>query len=159
MIWLGLGGNVGDVVSTLASARADLAAQSPTPLVISPCYTSAPWGGVPQGAYVNQVVGMTFSGAPEALLTTLQNIERAHGRDRERETRWGPRTLDLDLLSWPGHTCETPRLTLPHPRLAERRFVLRPWADVAPEVVPFGLDRTVAELLASCADSGWVRRC
>jgi 2-amino-4-hydroxy-6-hydroxymethyldihydropteridine diphosphokinase len=157
-VWIGLGGNVGDVAKTLAAAQQALTEVAQGPLLSSPLYRSAPWGDVAQACFVNQVIGMIPRLGPEATLSALQEIERAHGRDRERETRWGPRTLDLDLLCWPGITRETARLRLPHPRLAERRFVLAPWASVAPDLVPYGLEHTVAALLAVCSDASWVRR-
>ncbi|MEZ4468350.1 MAG: 2-amino-4-hydroxy-6-hydroxymethyldihydropteridine diphosphokinase [bacterium] len=99
------------------------------------------------------MVGLTPRLGPDETLARLLEIERAHGRSRGE--RWGPRTLDLDILSWPGVVSASARLTLPHPRLAERRFVLAPWAAVAP-----GLrvgEQTVAGLLADCPDGGGLR--
>ena len=79
--------------------------------------------------------------SPMETLEVLQRIEEKHGRIRGE--KWGPRTLDLDLLSWPGETIEHERLTLPHPRIAERGFVLIPWATIAPDLVPFGMENSV----------------
>lgn len=154
--WIGLGGNVGAVEATLASARRRLEALSAAPLVASPIYETAPWGEARQPPYLNQVVGIVPRMGPLETLRALQAIEADHGRVRGR--RWGPRPLDLDLLCWPRTTIDTPALVLPHPRLAERRFVLAPWNDVAPDLVVPGLGRTVAELLADCPDASWVRR-
>lgn len=159
LVWVGLGGNRGDVRATLAGARAALAARSAGPLVASPIYASAPWGDGDQPIFFNQVVGMAPTGAPRELLDALQAMEARFGRERARERRWGPRTLDLDLLCWPGVVADAPALTLPHPRLAQRRFVLAPWFELAPALVPFGLEAAVGALLADCADGGWVRRC
>jgi len=154
--WIGLGGNLGDVRRTLNEARAALALSSTRPLVASALYGSAPWGERPEsgGPFLNQVVGLWTRATPEALLATLLALEATHGR--ERSVRWGPRTLDLDLLAFGSATRSTSALTAPHPRLAERRFVLMPWAQVAPDfpVPPTGA--TVASLLAACPDPGAV---
>jgi 2-amino-4-hydroxy-6-hydroxymethyldihydropteridine diphosphokinase len=157
--WYSLGGNRGDVEAALAGARAALRALSAGPLVCSPLYMSEAWGGVTQAPFLNQVVGGVPRLGPAEMLHALQAVEREWGRDRAQEDRWGSRTLDVDLLSWPRRTVDTAALTLPHPRLAQRRFVLAPWTDAAPGVVPFGLERAVAELLGACPDSSWVRRC
>jgi 2-amino-4-hydroxy-6-hydroxymethyldihydropteridine diphosphokinase len=159
LVWVGLGGNRGDVRATLAGARAALAAASSGPFSASPIYASAPWGEGDQPIFYNQVVGLAPTGSPRALLAALQAMEARFGRDRATERRWGPRTLDLDLLSWPGVHSADPFLTLPHPRMAQRRFVLAPLFEVAPALVPFGLEASVGALLADCPDGGWVRRC
>jgi len=152
-----MGGNIGDVSQRLASARTALDALAEGGLTQSPMYETAPWGLTTQATFLNQVVGFVPRSSPEATLLGLQAIERAHGR--KREIKWGPRTLDLDLLCWPDRVVDTVDLVLPHPGLSARRFVLEPWAEVAPDLVPAGLDRTVRALLAGCTDSGWVRRC
>ena len=97
-------------------------------------------------AYLNAVVLVRTSLAPHALLTLLQDIEKANGRVRDE--RWGDRTLDLDLIDYAGMRSSTADLTLPHPRAHERAFVLRPWAEVAPEAELPGHGR-VADLLAA----------
>jgi len=152
-----MGGNVGDVDGTLTSARAALRALAGGTLIESSIYETAPWGLTTQAAFLNQVVGFVPEGSPEDTLREVQAIERAHGR--QREIKWGPRTLDLDLLCWPDRVVETADLVLPHPGLGKRRFVLEPLAEVAPDLVPAGYSRTVKALLADCTDSGWVRRC
>jgi 2-amino-4-hydroxy-6-hydroxymethyldihydropteridine diphosphokinase len=155
--WIGLGGNEGDVAATLSAARAALTVLSTAPPVASPLYESAPWGVAGQANFLNQIVGLAPALGPWETLRALQAVEAALGRVRRE--RWGPRTIDLDLLCWPGRTTADPALTLPHPRIAARRFVLAPWADVAPDLVVPGLGRTVADLLAACSDASWVRRC
>lgn len=152
--WISLGGNEGDglqaVARRLESAVAHLATLAAGPVVISPVYRTPPWGVTDQQDFLNQIAGFPTARGPEALLAALLEIEAAHGRVRRR--RWGPRTLDLDLLMLGSTLRDTAALTLPHPRLADRRFVLQPWADVAPEVQVPGHDRTVAALLAACPD-------
>ncbi len=96
----------------------------------SPLYRSAPLGPADQPDYVNAVAGLETALPPAQLLAALQAIE--HRRGRVRRQRWGPRTLDLDILLYDDLVQDDPRLTLPHPRLAQRRFVLYPLRDIAP---------------------------
>jgi 2-amino-4-hydroxy-6-hydroxymethyldihydropteridine diphosphokinase len=85
-------------------------------------------------AYLNQVVSIETAWPAEHLLLRLQDIERRHGRERSG-VRYEPRTLDLDLIVWGSVVCDTPHLTLPHPRAHERRFVLEPWLEIEPDAV------------------------
>ncbi len=124
---LGLGSNIADRLEHLQAA-VDLLA----PLAVSPVYETAPVGGPEQGPYLNAVV-LVAASDPVRLLRQAQAVEAA--RDRVRAERWGPRTLDVDLLDVGGMVLDTPELTLPHPRAAYRTFVLAPWLDVAPEAV------------------------
>lgn len=145
---LALGSNLGDRLGHLQAA-VDLLA----PIAVSAVYETEPVGGPEQGAYLNAVV-LVPAASPERLLRQAQAVERA--RDRVREERWGPRTLDVDVLDVGGIILQTPELTLPHPRAAERAFVLAPWLDVAPEAVIPGSGR-VADLLQRVGSEG-VRR-
>lgn len=156
LAWIGLGGNLGDVPATLARARAALERLGTGPLRASGLYGSTAWptGTADQPDHVNQVVGLPTRLPPQPLLEALLALESELGRVRGE--RWGPRVVDLDLLAWDFVRMETPTLTLPHPRLAERRFVLLPWSEVAPDFRVAGPDRTVAELLAACPDPGRV---
>lgn len=114
----------------------------------SPLYRTAPVGGPPgQSDYLNAVAAVDTMLAPEHLLTALQAIETAQGR--VRTVRWGPRTLDLDVLLYDQLTCDDPKLTLPHPRLHERAFVLYPLHDIAPMLMIPGRGSLV-ECLAHC---------
>ncbi len=124
--YVGLGANLGD--RRLAFDRA--LAQLPGVVeAVSPIYETAPVGP-PQPSFLNAAVRLRTPLSPLALLDALLEIERALGRDRQRETRWGPRTLDLDVLLWPGRALREPRLHVPHPRLGERAFALAPLLDV-----------------------------
>ncbi len=130
--YVGLGANLGDALATLRAAIAELAASPGIQDVrVAPFYRTAPVDATGPD-FVNTVVALRTRLAPEALLDRLQQIEAAHGR--ERPYRNAPRTLDLDLLLHGSVTQVTPRLTLPHPRMHERAFVLAPLADLAPDL-------------------------
>jgi len=111
-------------------------------------------GNVVQPPFLNAAVLLETAFDPEALLEFLLKTERRYGRDRSRETKKGPRTLDLDLLLMDDFVLDTPQLTLPHPSLAERRFVLTPLAEVAPSWRHPQLGKTMAELLAELPSTG-----
>jgi 2-amino-4-hydroxy-6-hydroxymethyldihydropteridine diphosphokinase len=119
-------------------------------------YLTEPVGGPQQEWYLNQVVAGETALLPEQLLAACLEVEAAFGR--ERLVRNGPRTLDVDILFFADLVSESPSLTLPHPRLHERRFVLEPLCEIAPELVHPRLHLTVRELLARCLDVSEVRR-
>jgi len=147
--YVGLGGNVGDVAATLEAACIELGLLAGTRVVAcSPLYRTPAWGGIEQPDFLNAVAALDTTLDPPALLAGLLRIERAHGRDRDRETRWGPRTLDLDLLLHGSGPWHGPGLDVPHPRMAERTFVLVPLLDVAPDVVIPGVGRGADALAA-----------
>jgi 2-amino-4-hydroxy-6-hydroxymethyldihydropteridine diphosphokinase len=129
--FIGAGANLGDALATLRRARQQLCAQPGiSGLRASALYRSAAVGPGPQEDYLNAVFALDCSLTPSQLLTTLQRLENAAGRVRGE--RWGPRTLDLDLLLFGELTCNAPQLTLPHPRLHERNFVLLPLRELVP---------------------------
>jgi 2-amino-4-hydroxy-6-hydroxymethyldihydropteridine diphosphokinase len=125
---VGLGANLGDRLATLKSAIGGLGQQGAQIVAVSDVYESAAVGP-PQPDYLNAAALLDSSLPPLGLLQVLLAVERAHGR--ERRVRWGPRTLDLDLLFSPGLVVSTPELTVPHPELTRRAFALRPLLDVA----------------------------
>ena len=126
---LGLGGNVGDVRTTLDRAVAALCDGRDVRLVArSSDYRTPPWGVTDQPAFVNLALVVETALAPRALLERALAIEAAFGRDRAREQRWGPRTLDIDIIAYDAIETHEPGLTLPHPRGLERAFVLAPLA-------------------------------
>lgn len=145
---IGLGGNVGseaEILARFVHARAALtalgalrsAALYRTAAIELPRDPALP-AGPASPAFLNSAVRVAFDGQPGALIATLQELERLLGRARERETRWGPRTIDLDVLVWGDRRLDTPELEVPHPRLAERRFALAPLIDLLGEdfVIP-----------------------
>src|ERR1044072_1921152 len=131
---LALGGNLGDVRATLARAIAMLCERSDIRLLARPPDYLTPRGGEKdQPPFVTLCIAVDTPLPPHALLARAQAVERAFGRDRTREQRWGPRTLDIDLIDYQGVTVATPELTLPHPRALERAFVLAPLAEIVPD--------------------------
>jgi 2-amino-4-hydroxy-6-hydroxymethyldihydropteridine diphosphokinase len=131
--YLGLGANLGARAAALAKALLLLDAIPGVGLArVSSVYETAPEGVTDQPAFLNMVVGCTSTLAPEALLEVALGVETSMGR--VRTLRWGPRAIDIDLLVCGETQSDTERLTLPHPRLAERQFVLVPLAEIAPEV-------------------------
>jgi 2-amino-4-hydroxy-6-hydroxymethyldihydropteridine diphosphokinase len=141
LAYVGLGSNLGDRRAILASALDALG-----PRRVSRILETEPWGRADQPPFLNAVAELETDVEPAPLLARLMEIEAVHGRARTE--RWGPRTLDLDLLLYGGREISVPGLTVPHPRLAERRFVLEGLAELAPDLRIPGADRTVRELLA-----------
>ena len=147
--YVGVGANLGEREATILGAIDLLAVQPGVDVVgVSALRETEPWGPVEQPPYLNGAVALETDLAPRDLLDVLLDVEQSFGRDRAMEVRWGPRTLDLDLLLHGDLVRDEPGLTLPHPRLHERRFVLEPLADLDPALVVPG-HGTVAELLAS----------
>ena len=140
LAYVGLGSNLGDRRAILASALDALG-----PRRVSRILETEPWGRAEQPLFLNAVAELDADLEPEPLLARLMDVEARHGRIRTE--RWGPRTLDLDLLLYGDRVVSLPGLTVPHPRLAERRFVLEGLAELAPDLRVPGTDRTVRELL------------
>jgi 2-amino-4-hydroxy-6-hydroxymethyldihydropteridine diphosphokinase len=152
-VLIALGGNVGDVRTTFDKAIAHICGMAQAVLLArSSDYATPPWGETQQDRFINACIEIETSLDPHALLFTLHRIEQRFGRDRGQETRWGPRTLDLDLLAWDDVTIDKPELTLPHPRLFERAFVLVPLAEIAPQRIIAG--RKVKDALAQVSTHG-----
>lgn len=130
--YLALGGNVGDSRTTLDRAVLALSDASGIRLVArSSDYKTPPWGVTDQPPFINLCLVIDTTLSPRVLLTRIHEIERSLGRDRAHEERWGPRTVDIDILAYDDLTLDEPGLILPHPRLFERAFVLMPLTEVA----------------------------
>lgn len=131
--YLGIGSNLGDRSGIINSAIDALKAEDGIRVIAqSGVIETDPVGGPGQGKYLNGAVGLLTSLEPRALLGVCLQIEREHGRDRSRENRWGPRTLDLDILLFGRQIISEPGLIIPHPRMHERPFVLIPLAEIGP---------------------------
>ena len=140
-VLIALGGNVGDVRATFEKAIANICGMAQGVLLArSSDYATPPWGNEQQARFVNACIEIETGLDPHALLFTLHKIEQKCGRDRAHERRWGPRTLDLDLIAYDDLSIDKPELTLPHPLLFERAFVLVPLAEIAPDRVIAGRD-------------------
>ena len=154
--FIALGSNLGDARAQVLGAFDALAQLPGTRLLArSPLYLTPPWGVLEQPPFINAVAQIDTALSPHALLDALLAIERAAGRVRDGE-RWGPRTLDLDVLHLDGVMLSDERLTLPHPRIRERAFVLLPLHDPAPGLQLPGQGQ-VANLLASLDTAGCER--
>jgi len=154
--YLSAGSNLGDRQSNLEQAVAALNARGAVVRKTSSVYETEPVGFRDQPWFLNIAIAIETAFSPIELLDACQKIEQEHGRIRTFAN--APRTLDLDILLYEDLTSTTPRLTVPHPRMAERRFVLMPLAEIAPEIVNPVLGQTIKTLLAACKDPSQVRR-
>jgi 2-amino-4-hydroxy-6-hydroxymethyldihydropteridine diphosphokinase len=153
-VFIGLGSNMDGPHDQLDRALRSLSTSADIELVaVSDRYQTPPIGPS-QPDYINAVAQLRTSLPPEALLDKLQSIEQQ--QDRVRTLRWGPRTVDLDILLYDNMLCDTERLTIPHPRMAERAFVLLPLADINRDL-PLPNGKTVGQLLANCSVQGIVK--
>lgn len=151
---LGLGSNLGDPKSNLEAAISLLdASDNITVIARSSDYRTPPWGPVPQDDYRNSCALIETSLPPRALLDRCLEIERQLGR--VRDIRWGPRLIDIDVLIYGTDTVDEDSLTIPHPRMGERAFVLIPLAEIWPDA-PIGDGRTAIEALKTCPDQDGV---
>lgn len=157
VVFLGLGGNLGDPLETLAAAVYAIDDLDDVEVEeVSSVYRTPPWPppddprSIPQDDYLNLVMRLRTTLAPEALLAETRAIERAFGRDRARDVRWGPRTLDIDVLLHGEREIDLDELRVPHPRMTERAFVLVPLMEVFPGGrMPDG--RSIARLVQQVA--------
>jgi 2-amino-4-hydroxy-6-hydroxymethyldihydropteridine diphosphokinase len=155
-VFIGLGSNLGDRRALLARGLASLAEAGFGVTRESSLYLTEPVDAPPQGWFVNAVAAGRTSLTPEELLGACLEVERSLGR--ERTVHHGPRTLDLDILIYGDERREGPGLTLPHPRLHERRFVLAPLCELAPDLRHPRLGLTIRELLERCPDRSRVAK-
>lgn len=152
-VYIGLGTNKGDRLQNLCSARAALPPQV-TILAQSSVYETEPWGYEDQECFLNQVVRAETRLAPQGLLTYLKEIEEKLGR--KPTFRMGPRLIDLDILFYGDLVLDTEHLTIPHPRIPERAFVLVPLAEIAPHFVHPGLEKPISALVEKVDSEGVV---
>jgi 2-amino-4-hydroxy-6-hydroxymethyldihydropteridine diphosphokinase len=155
--YIGMGGNIagpaGEPEETLTASAASMAALG-TVVARSRLYRTQPVGHVQQPKFVNAVVALETSLGPRELLQKLMLMEEQYGRDRVRSFRNGPRTLDLDIVFYGDAVMEAAGLVIPHPRMTERAFVLRPLAEIAPELREPRTGKTAARLLQELKASG-----
>jgi 2-amino-4-hydroxy-6-hydroxymethyldihydropteridine diphosphokinase len=156
MTFLGLGSNLGDRLGFLRKGLKALKDSGIRIIRVSSVYETDPVGFLEQGSFLNAVAEVEWSGEPRDLLARCLAVEQGMGR--ERRMRNGPRTLDIDILLCGERICREAGLEIPHPRLHQRRFALVPLEEIAPGIIHPLLNRTVRELLASCADPSGVRK-
>jgi 2-amino-4-hydroxy-6-hydroxymethyldihydropteridine diphosphokinase len=150
------GGNIGNRLVSLQQACMKIEKQAGIVLQKSAVYETAAWGVTDQNLFLNQVLLVSTSLPPEELLHTLLHIEQELGR--KRIVKMGPRIIDIDILFYNNEIISTPVLTVPHPQIANRRFVLTPLNEIAPCFVHPGLQKTIAELLEICPDNLEVKK-
>ena len=155
-LFLSLGGNLGNTREIFEGAYPLIEKKIGKISVYSSVYQTEAWGPIPQADFLNQVLLVSTALQPQACLTEMLAIEKEFGR--ERKERWGPRTLDLDILYYSDITIAEEDLTVPHPRIAERKFILTPLAEIAPSFTDPTSRKTMMALLNECEDSSQVNR-
>jgi 2-amino-4-hydroxy-6-hydroxymethyldihydropteridine diphosphokinase len=149
-VFLLIGGNMGDRLQNLHQAIAHLSATCGPVIQQSAVYETAAWGKTDQAAFLNQALLLTTSLTPQELITTILSVEEQLGR--RRMERNGPRVIDIDIIFYNDLVMHEPHLTIPHPQLQNRRFVLVPLVEIAPEFVHPVFHKTITELLEECKD-------
>ena len=148
--YLLIGGNEGDREAALSQARTHLETAAGTIRQVSSLYETAPWGLADQPWFLNQALRLETEADPAALLKTLLHIEERMGR--KRQEKYGSRRIDIDILFFNDAIVRLPDLIIPHPEIANRRFVLEPLCELAPEYCHPVLHLSVRELLLACTD-------
>lgn len=155
-VFLSLGSNLGDRIVLLQQVLNALGKDAGKIVNASSWYETEPVGKISQPWFVNCVAQLRTELAPEQMFAACRAIEDRLGRMRTQ--RWGPRTADIDILFYGGQIIRTPQLTIPHPELLRRRFVLVPLAQLAPDFIHPEIKKTVRQLLNECGDASIVRR-
>lgn len=154
--YLSLGSNIGDRAANLTRAIEELAKRDVRVVRQSSLYETEPVDFHDQAWFLNCAIEVETQLAPKALLNTLLDVESAMGR--KRSVKYGPRLIDLDILLYGNQVVDTPGLIIPHPRMAERRFVLTPLAEIAPHARHPARNETIGELLRELGDKSEVRK-
>lgn len=157
LVYLSLGSNDEDAIGKILDAiERIMSLGGVTPAGLGSFYESEPQGVKDQPWFVNTAMAARLELAPEKLLARLKEIE--HDMGREPGERWGPRVIDIDIVFYDDRVMDSPALTIPHPRAAERRFILQPIVDINPRMIHPALGKTVSELLAALPETGQALR-
>lgn len=155
-IYVGLGANVGDCLANFRKALEKISNLPDTEVLeYSSVYETEPVGDIEQPNFLNMVVKVSSGLSPESFLRALRKIESELGRVRKE--KWGPRVIDLDILYWDSLILDLPDLKIPHPEAQNRRFVLVPISEIAPDLTPPPGDKTISELLENVRDTSWIK--
>lgn len=151
-VFIGLGSNLGDSYANLTSAIHEFNNfQACKVVTVSPFYFSEPVGYIDQPWFLNGIIKLSTYNSPRILFELCQKLEKKY--DRKRTLRWGPRTLDLDILIWENRILVSKKITIPHPQIQFRRFVLKPFSDIDPECRHPILGKSMAQLLEDLSDT------
>jgi len=153
-VYLLLGSNLGDRLQVMHTASELIGVQTGGIVSASSVYETAPWGVLDQPSFLNRVLEVETEMAPEEVLRIILDIEHELGRIRYE--RWGARVIDIDILYFANLVLDTARLTIPHPRLHERRFTLAPLVEIAPTFIHPVFNKTSQQLMAECSDTSEV---
>lgn len=148
-VFLLLGSNLGDANEHLDIAKTAIARIGRV-INKSSVYKTKAWGKNDQPDFLNQVLEISYRGTPQQLLNQVLNIEKEMGR--VRETKWGPRVIDIDILFFGNEVIDEPALKIPHPEIQNRKFTLVPLNQIAPDVIHPRLNKTINDLLRACTD-------
>ncbi|AHF16993.1 2-amino-4-hydroxy-6-hydroxymethyldihydropteridine diphosphokinase [Niabella soli] len=154
--YLLIGGNLGNRQENLGRARRHIEKEAGAIIKRSAIYETAAWGLTDQPDFYNQALRIETTLTPEQLMTVILKIETTMGRIRQE--RYGPRIIDIDILFYGAIVCDTPAVTIPHPRITERRFVLAPLEEIAPDLIHPQLNKSIHELLAATTDTSPVKK-
>lgn len=155
-VYLATGSNIGDKSAHLAKALELIEGYVGDIVQVSGVYRTAAWGLEDQPEFLNQAMAIDCNLEPDTLLLAVMDIERQMGR--ERRIRWGERLIDIDILFYGNLISQSQRLTIPHPFIQERNFVLQPMLEIAPDFCHPGLQKSIRELAAACPDPLKVER-
>lgn len=153
-VYISLGSNIGDKKSNLQKAIALISIKCEV-VAQSSLYETAPWGNINQDNFVNQVIYLKTLYSPKNLMTFLLAVESEMGRIRE--DKWGPRTIDLDILFYDDVIIDEEKLKVPHPQISARKFILTPMAELSQSLIHPVLNKTINSLLAECSDNSEVK--
>ena len=150
------GSNLGNSLTLLQQAQEEIAKRVGPPVAVSSVYVTAPWGITDQPSFLNQALQVETSLSPQELIHNLLDIEISLGRVRTE--KYGPRTIDIDILLYGNSILNEPNLQVPHPQLPHRRFALLPLAELAPDLIHPVTGKTIRQLLEECPDQGLVQQ-